>query len=53
MGVEWIKEEERDKKKSVSEKESYKLTAEMEHLMAERGSSYPQAPRSTSPAGPS
>lgn len=51
MGVGWIKEEERETKRKLSvRKESWKLTAETEHLMADRGSFYPLAPQQHQPS---
>lgn len=51
MGVGWIKEEERETKRKLSvRKESWKLTAETEHLMADQGRAYPPAPQQHQPS---
>lgn len=51
MGVGWVKEEERETKRKLSvRKESWTFTAETERLMADRGSSYPQAPGQHQPS---
>lgn len=51
MGVGWVKEEERETKRKLSvRKEPWTLTAETEHLMADRGSSYLQAPGQHQPS---